>query len=278
MGYRLATDYQDRLKVLWGLLQDDQIIIAISNRARYVFNWQCAELIEVFANIARMEWESDIHPGSSIEQLGFDVLRRLIAADIERFYKDAIEDVHRNDYGVIPEREGTANAMFLNHSHPVTTIAPGKQYANEIADLTHDKAKKLNSLCEDLMAESKKLIKATKWAQKTYPHGPKPFVHPTETRDLIADALDEVDNLSTYFPTNFPGRMPYARYRPLRCCIHCKGKHNSEDHHLSLGIPALPDPDPENVPTAAPPTAITTKQEHTDDRYKTLGAPLPNIS
>ena len=94
MGYRLATDYQDQLKVLWGLLRDDRIVIAISNRARYVFNWQCAELIEVFANIARMEWESDIYPGSSIEQLGFDVLRRLIAADVERFYKDAIEDVH----------------------------------------------------------------------------------------------------------------------------------------------------------------------------------------
>ena len=276
MGYRLATDYQDRLRILWGLLRDDRIVIAISNRARYVFNWQCAELIEVFANIARMEWESDIYPGSSIEQLGFDVLRRLIAADIERFYKDAIEDVHRNDYGAIPEREGSANAMFLNHSHPVTTIAPGKQYANEIADLTHDKAKKLNSLCEDLMAESKKLIKATKWAQKTYPHGPKPFTHSTETRDLIADALSEVDNLSTYFPTNFPGRMPYARYRPLRRCIHCKGKHDSEDHHLSLGIPTLPDPDPENISTAAPPTATTPKQEHTDDRYKTLGAPLPN--
>ena len=75
MGYCLTTDYQDRLKVLWGLLRDDRIIIAISNRARYVFNWQCAELIEVFANIARMEWQSDIHPGSSIEQLGFDVLR-----------------------------------------------------------------------------------------------------------------------------------------------------------------------------------------------------------
>ena len=234
MGYRLAADYQDRLKVLWGLLRDDRIVIAISNRARYVFNWQCAELVEVFANIARMEWESNIHPGSSIEQLGFDVLRRLIAADVERFYKDAIEDVHRNDYGVIPEKEASVNAMFLNHSHPVTTIAPRKQYANEIADLAHDKAKKLNSLCENLIAESKKLIKATKWAQKTYPHGPKPFQHPTETKDLIADALNEVDNLSTYFPTNFPGRMPYARYRPLRRCIHCKGKHDSEDHHLSL--------------------------------------------
>ena len=70
--------------------------------------------------------------------------------------------------------------------------------------------------------------------------------------------------------------MPYARYRPLRRCIHCKGKHDSEDHHLSLGIPTLPDPDPENVSTAAPPTAITPKQEHTNDRYKTLGAPLPN--
>ena len=94
MGYRLEKDYQDRLQVLWGLLQDERIIIAISNRARYVFNWQCAELIEVFANIAKMEWQSDIHPGSSIEQLGFDVLRRLLAADVERFYKDAIEDVH----------------------------------------------------------------------------------------------------------------------------------------------------------------------------------------
>ena len=152
-----------------------------------------------------MEWESDIHPGSSIEQLGFDVLRRLIAADVERFYKDAIEDVHRNDYGVMPEKEASANAMFLNHSHPVTTIAPGKQYANKIADLAHDKAKKLNSLCEDLITESKKLVKATKWAQKTYPHGPKPFQQSTKTRDLIAEVLDEVDNLSTYFPTNFPG-------------------------------------------------------------------------
>ena len=70
--------------------------------------------------------------------------------------------------------------------------------------------------------------------------------------------------------------MPYACYHPLKRCIHCKGKHDSEDHHLSLGIPTLPDPDPENIPTAAPPTAITLKQEHTNDRYKTLGAPLPD--
>ena len=70
--------------------------------------------------------------------------------------------------------------------------------------------------------------------------------------------------------------MPYARYHPLKRCIHCKGKHNSEDHHLSLGIPTLPDPDPENIPTVAPPTAITPKQDNTNDRYKTLGTPLPD--
>ena len=75
MGYSLEEDYENRLCTLWGLLQDERIIIAISNHARYVFNWQCAELIEVFTNIAKMEWQSDIHPGSSIEQLGFDVLR-----------------------------------------------------------------------------------------------------------------------------------------------------------------------------------------------------------
>ena len=115
-----------------------------------------------------MEWQSDVYPGSSIEQLGFDVLRRLIAADVERFYKDAINDVYQNNYRVIPEKEGSTNAIFLNHSHPVTTITPRRQYANEIADLAHDKAKELNSLCDKLLSESRKLLKATRWAQKVY--------------------------------------------------------------------------------------------------------------
>ena len=272
MGYSLEEDYENRLCTLWGLLQDERIIIAISNGARYIFNWQCAELVEVFANIAKMEWQSDIYPGSSIEQLGFDVLRQLIAADIEQFYKDATNNVHQNNYGVIPEKESSTNTIFLNHSHPVTTIAPGKQYTNEIADLSHDKAKEINSLCDQLMSKSRKLLNATRWAQKTYPHRPKPFQHSTAMKDLLAEALEEVDNLATYFPD----RMPYACYRPLQRCIHCKGKHDSEDHHLSLGIPTLPDPDPENVQATALPTTITPKQDHTNNRYKTLGAPLPS--
>ena len=149
------------------------------------------------------------------------------------------------------------NGLFLNHSHPVTTIAPGKQYANEIADLSHDKAKEINSLCDQLMSKSRKLLKAIRWAQKTYPHRPKPFQHSTTMKDLLVEALEEVDNLTTYFPD----RMPYAHYCPLRHCIHCKGKHDSEYHHLSLGIPTLPDPDPENLQVTTPPTAIMPKQD-----------------
>ena len=115
------------------------------------------------------------------------------------------------------------------------------------------------------VTESRKLLKATQWAQKAYPHGPKPFQHSTATKDLLAEALEEVDNLATYFPN----RMPHARYCPLRCCIHCKGKHDSEDHHLSLGIPTMPDPDPENLQATTLPTAIMSKQDHTNNRYMT---------
>ena len=51
-------------------------------------------------NIAKLEWFEQILLGNSIEQLGLDILRRLITADIEQFYQIAIQECEQ--YGEIP--------------------------------------------------------------------------------------------------------------------------------------------------------------------------------
>ena len=59
------------------------LTLTLIKEARGKLNWHCAELLEVFMNIAKLEWFEQILPGNSIKQLGLDILRRLITADIE---------------------------------------------------------------------------------------------------------------------------------------------------------------------------------------------------
>jgi hypothetical protein len=50
-GLTIAHDDQHRLARLWSLLKDDRFAVAAAQRARGLFNWQCADLIEIFINI-----------------------------------------------------------------------------------------------------------------------------------------------------------------------------------------------------------------------------------
>jgi hypothetical protein len=51
-GLTIAHNDQHQLARLWSLLKDDRFAIATTQRARELFNWQCADLIEIFINIA----------------------------------------------------------------------------------------------------------------------------------------------------------------------------------------------------------------------------------
>jgi hypothetical protein len=95
-GLTIVHDDQHRLTRLWSLLKDNRFTIATAHRARKLFNWQCANLIEIFINIAKLEWNKPLYPGTSIEQFGLDLLRRILAADVECLYDVAIADVHAN--------------------------------------------------------------------------------------------------------------------------------------------------------------------------------------
>ena len=124
-----------RLAKLWILLKDDHFVLVLISQARKKLNWHCAELLEVYTNVAKLEWFEQILPGNSIEQLGLDIVRRLITADIERYYQIMIQE--REDYGELPRSDNPMDLLFLKHLHPLTTIMPDHSHITELLDEMH---------------------------------------------------------------------------------------------------------------------------------------------
>jgi hypothetical protein len=131
-GLTITHDNQHRLAQLWSLLKADRFAITATQQARDLFNWQCADLIKIFINIAKLEWNKPLCPGTSIEQFGLDLLCHILATDIEHLYDVAIEDVHANQYGVIPKNKDPMDLIFLKHAHPVTMIIPDRSHTIDI--------------------------------------------------------------------------------------------------------------------------------------------------
>jgi hypothetical protein len=193
-GLTIAHDDQHRLARLWSLLKDDRFAVAVTQRARGLFNWQCADLIEIFINIAKLEWNEPLCPGTSIEQFGLDLLRRILAADVKRLYDAAIDDVRANQYGVIPKNENPMDLIYMKYTHPLTIIAPDRSHTieliNNVQDKTNDLAYYINKLSD--LAET--IQRNTKWTKKVYLGGAKPQTLTGEVIFNIEHFIADVEN------------------------------------------------------------------------------------
>jgi hypothetical protein len=234
-GLIIAHNDQHQLTRLWSLLKDDRFAVAVAQRARGLFNWQCADLIEIFINITKLEWNEPLCPGTSIEQFGLDLLRRILAADVERLYDAAIDDVRANQYGVIPKNENPMDLICMKYTHPLTTITPDRSHTieliNNVQDKTNDLAYYINKLSD--LAET--IQRNTKWTKKVYPRGAKP-------QTLSGEAIFNIEHFIADVENDYHGdcMTPYHRHAAnFRHCIHCQGTHASEDHHLSVSVPIV---------------------------------------
>jgi hypothetical protein len=134
----ISPDSQETSSTLWILLRDSRFIAAVTYQARAIFNWHCADLIETFVNLARLEWNGILYPGNATEQLGLDLLRRIIAADVERYYVMATEDVKNNQYGKIPAKENPIDLLFFTHHHCPHQIVPDQHHILEYLTLAKE--------------------------------------------------------------------------------------------------------------------------------------------
>jgi hypothetical protein len=234
-GLTIAHDNQHRLARLWSLLKDDRFAVAVTQRARGLFNWQCTDLIEIFINIAKLEWNEPLCPGTSIEQFGLDLLRRILAADVECLYDAAIDDVRANQYGVIPKNENPMDLIYMKYTHPLTTIAPDRSHTIELINNVQDKTNDLAYYINKLSNLAETIQRNTKWTKKVYLGGAKP-------QTLTGEVIFNIEHFIADVENDYHGdcMTPYHRYvaNPHRC-IHCQGTHASEDHHLSVSVPIV---------------------------------------
>ena len=82
-------------------------------------------------------------PGGAIEQLGFDLLRRILAADVERFYRHTTNDVRDHSYHPILPSRNPMDLMFLKHHHSPDTIVPDQNHVIDLINQTNDETSKL---------------------------------------------------------------------------------------------------------------------------------------
>ena len=73
-GTLITTDDNERLATLWILLKDIHLVSALIRQARIKFNYLCANLIEIFVNISKIEWSQPMPAGGAVEQLGLNIL------------------------------------------------------------------------------------------------------------------------------------------------------------------------------------------------------------
>jgi hypothetical protein len=234
-GLTIAHDNQHRLARLWSLLKDDRFAVTATQRARGLFNWQCADLIEIFINIAKLEWNEPLCPGTSIEQFGLDLLCHILAADVERLYDAAIEDVRANQYGVIPKNKNPMDLICMKYTHLLTTIVPDRSHTIELINNVQDKTNDLAYYINKLSDQTETIQRNTKWTKKVHLGGAKP-------QTLSGEVIFNIEHFIADVEHDYHGEsmMPYCRYAANHCrCIHCQGTHASEDHHLSLTVPIV---------------------------------------
>ena len=213
-----------------------------------------------------------IYPSGSIEQFRLDLLRCTLAADMERFYETAIDDICHNQYGVIPQTNNLMDQLFIKHSHHAAPIIPDRSHITELIDDTQTLTRELTDHINNAHAIIDTMKRMTKWTHNLYPNGTKPQRFSARTAFNMKHYITDIEQ------THQGDCMSPCRYYATTSnrCIHCKGTHASEDHHLSVSIPSLPNtghtvlllPQEQNNPSEPNTDAL--------NEYKTMRKLLPS--
>ena len=121
--------------------------------------------------------------------------------------------------------------LFLKRLHPLTMITPDHSHAMELLDNTQRKTQELSFLIDQAHTISVQIKQVTKWMTRVYQNR-------VELVNFTMEQSSHVDQLLGHIESRDNGN-PMRYHAAYRQCIHCKGAHASEDHHLSVSVPPV---------------------------------------
>ena len=171
------------------------------------------------------------------------------------------------------------NLILTNHWFQSTESTPDQHWATQCLMATDNKSQEIWNLTGQIWTLLESIQGDVEWTTDRYVDGIPIYQYTGEQLVKVNDAISDLDlhcqihtiwdpiaepmkgNKKTHqpriqtlspptptIPWWDPPQRPTTRsmtnaarhYNWHTCCIHCRGKHTSEDHHLSLAIPPLP--------------------------------------
>src|SRR6266550_3740100 len=266
-----------RIANCWKLISDRRIAAAIVDRARKMFNWNCANLIDVFTNFAELQWVAPIIPAGSLDQFGFDLIQRILSADVERFYLDAISDIRKGEYGLTPNEGNPYRLIAIPFEFQHNLCVPDSCHALEQIDLARDTISRIEDLNKRIKGSIDSITKGIGWTTKTYPNGAKKQKFSDDNMKQIIETITELDLHQQILP-----RTPVA-FRSNK--IKGKGRALPPQHHTyqtwKATQPRPPTPPSPTPPSTSPPSTHThgtrksTRKSRTSSTTSLMSASLP---
>src|SRR6266550_9428522 len=267
-----------RIANCWKLISDRRIAAAIADRARRIFNWNCANLIDIFTNFAELQWNAPIIPAGSLDQFGFDLIQQILSADVERFYLDAISDVRKGEYGLVPNEGNPYRLVAIPFSFQQNLCVPDNCHALEQIDFARDIISGIADLNKRIKGSTDSITKSIGWTTKIYPNGAKKQKFSDDNMKQIIETITELDLHQQILP-----RTPVA-FRSNK--IKGKGPMLSSQRSQTYQTwketqPCPPTPPSPTLPstsqhsTHAHGTRKSTRKSRTSSTINTMSASLP---
>jgi hypothetical protein len=259
-GLDLPDQLRQRIARVWRLLHDVVVVTTVANLARDVYNHHCADLIDTFSNLSPLVWRTPVQPGGNLDQLAIDLIRRMLSADIERYLVPAIQSLQKRESRIqLPPHANPRDFIFRKHEEVNDSIIPDRRHSDQfIKDTTKDTddiralTSKISDLLDRIQGNAEWI---TDGQRDGYPG--KFFTH--EETEIMNTAISDLDLHHYVTPLQPPlkkaktKRLSFpdytcpttrsmtnaSRHNRRQRCIHCKGNHESADHHTATTIPPV---------------------------------------
>ena len=218
-GLALHNQDQARLSRLWGILRDFQVVTALATHARKLFNYHCADLIELYINIAELQFAEVPTPAGQLDQLGLDLLEQILAANMEKYYGDALTDIGQDTWGPSYKRRDPNIKIILSHQFKEHHVISDGHYALEIVSKAHETAAEVTELSKKVLKSVTTLTREARWTDKLYSDGERFNYSDMPLLCCIDMLITEID---MHFKRNaMSNYVQHLKQVTQNQCIHC---------------------------------------------------------
>src|SRR6266550_3661925 len=140
-----------------------------------------------------LEWRDPVTVQPLHDQFGFDLIQRILSADVERFYLDAISDVRKGEYGLTPNEGNPYHLIAIPFSFQQNLCVPDSCHALEQINFARDIILGIEDLNKRIKESTDSITETLEWTTRIYPNGAKKQKFPDDKMKQIIETITELD-------------------------------------------------------------------------------------